>query len=28
MVFMQYKSSITGELSELPVKVIDVGIGL
>ena len=28
MVFMQFKTSHSGELSDLPVKVIDVGIGL
>lgn len=28
MVFMQYKYDNEGKLDELPVKVIDVGIGL
>ena len=28
MVFMKFKTSHSGELSDLPVKVIDVGIGL
>jgi len=28
MVFMQFKTTPTGELTDLPVKVIDVGIGL